>query len=69
MPASDGIPQSMILQAPLIDCILKLYSSWFLGDNGLNTIHTPSMLQTHLAGVVRDTLCKRILLQVRHKTH
>ena len=68
-PASDGIPQGMILQAPLNDCVLKLYSSWSLGNNGLITIRTPSSLQTHLAGVVRDTLCKRILLQVRHKTY
>lgn len=59
----------MILQAPLNDCVLKLYSSWSLGDNGLNTIHIPPLLQMHLAGVVRDTLCKLILLQVRHKAY
>ena len=65
-PASDGIPQGMILQAPLNDCILMLYSSWSLGNTGLNPIHNTTWIQTDLAGVVRDTLCKRILLQVRH---
>ena len=65
-PASDGIPQGMILQAPLNDCVLKFYSSWSLGNTGLNPINNTNLLQMDLAGVVRVTLCKRILLQVRH---
>ena len=64
-PASVVIPQGMILQAPLNDCSLNLYSSWSLDNTGFNPIRTTNMLQTDLAGAVRDTLCKRILLQVR----
>lgn len=63
---SDGIPQSMSLRF-VHEYILTLYSFSSPGHNALVSIHSLSIIQMGLmAGAVKATQCKRILLQVRY---
>lgn len=50
----------------LNDCMLRLSSFWSPGNIGLDSILNLSLLRMDLAGAVKGTPCKRILLQVRY---